>query len=294
MIMKKGIISLVIFSITCTFTFAQSRILDRLEKKAKDKVNQRIEEKADEKMDEELDKVFDNNSSSDSLSDSARSARLAKLMLGFQITSCTAKASYSFTTKATLDVYTEGKNKNDSMSFRYYWYSDRTLDHMAMQFIPWSEKMKSMKGSTTIMDLKDSCMITLTENDGKKTLMAIKYGDQDYSKYVDTSKQKAPTKTGNTKKINGKLCHEYELDNEDTYQQMWIESSKTTIWDKNLKNWNANADPFKNSAYYGQFFDYFPLEIMTKDKKSGQVTTMFLRSIVEENKTLSTVGYTPF
>ncbi len=292
--MKKGIISLLILSLASNFMFAQSRILDRLEKKAKDKVNQRIDQKADEKMDQELDKVFENNSSSDTLSDSARSARLAKLMLGFQITSCTAKASYSYTTKATMDVYSVGKGKDDSMSFRYYWYSDLTFDHMAMQFVPWSEKMKSMKGSTTIMDLKDSCIITLMENDGKKTLMAIKYGETDYSKYVDSSKQSVPRKTGKTKKVNGKHCYEYVLDDEDTYQQMWIESSKTAVWDQNLKYWKANSDPFKNSAEYGQFFNYFPLEIMTKDKKSGNVTTMFLRSIVKENKTINTTGYTPF
>lgn len=109
--MKKGIISLLILSLASNFMFAQSRILDRLEKKAKDKVNQRIDQKADEKMDQELDKVFENNSSSDTLSDSARSARLAKLMLGFQITSCTAKASYSYTTKATMDVYSVGRVK---------------------------------------------------------------------------------------------------------------------------------------------------------------------------------------
>jgi len=292
--MKKGIISLLILSLASNFMFAQSRILDRLEKKAKDKVNQRIDQKADEKMDKELDKVFENNNNSDSMSYSARSMKLARLMLGNQFRECTAKASYSYTTKATMDVYSVGKGKDDSMSFRYYWYSDLTFDHMAMQFVPWSEKMQSMKGSTTIMDLKDSCIITLLENDGKKTLMAIKYGEDDYSKYVDTSKRSVPKKTGKTKKINGKLCYEYVLDDEDTYQQMWIESSKTAIWDKNLKYWKANSDPFKNSAEYGQFFDYFPLEIMTKDKKSEQVTTMFLRSIIKENKTLSTVGYTPF
>ncbi len=117
--MKKGIISLLILSLASNFMFAQSRILDRLEKKAKDKVNQRIDQKADEKMDKELDKVFENNNNSDSMSDSARSMKLARLMLGNQFRECTAKASYSYTTKATMDVYSVGKGKDDSMSFIY-------------------------------------------------------------------------------------------------------------------------------------------------------------------------------
>jgi len=299
--MKKGTCLIIITSLSVCTIHAQG-ILGRLEKKAKEKVNQRIEEKAGEKMDEELDQVFksDQKSQPDSSkgnarsNDSAQNANFAKLLMGNRFSACTAKKQYSYTSKATIDMYSVGKKKKDSFSMRYYWYMTSSYENMAMEIIPFSESMQAAKGTKTIIDLKDSCIVTLMNQNGNKMMMTMKYGETDYGAYVDTSTIQRPVKTGNTKTINGKRCSEYILDNKETYQQMWIESSKTVIWDQNLKNWKAASSPLKNSAEMGQFFDFYPLETVTKDKKSGTITTMLLRSMVKQDITIGTTGYTQF
>jgi hypothetical protein len=300
--MKKAttLAAFLIFSIA---SLSAQGILNRLEKKAKNKLNDRIEQKADEKMDETLDKAFeesdktdDTNNSSSSASDSAAINNLAMRLIGRKnFAECNAKPSYSFNAKMVVDMYSVGKKAKDSFSMRYNWYLSSDNNQFGMENVSSSQNMESVNGSKLIMDFEDSCVITLIESDGNKISMSMKYNNDEVEKYADSSKVKKPKKTGKTKTINGKKCYEYVFEDKETYQQLWVEESKVKLWDMNENDWSPKANFMKDGKQYGSFFDAMPLETLTKDKKSGTVTTMFVRSIDKNvNSTISTVGYTEF
>lgn len=258
----------------------------------KNKINNKINEKVEDAI---VDKIFEGADSTGNSRDSAYySQRMGNLANPFLFEKCNIKPSYFFHHKAIMEITTVGKKKKNNSYSKMAYYINKDSFNICTEILAMNRDSQIAPKSKSIIDLNDSCIITLTEINGQKMASSMKYGRY-MSKVIDEQADTAferPKKTGRIKTINGKRCFEFASEDEDMKQEYWIEESKVKLWEMSMEDLKSNIDLIKDQSMFSNYFDYMPQEIISTDKKEGIVTTMrMIETFYNLNITISTSGY---
>jgi hypothetical protein len=155
--------------------------------------------------------------------------------------------------------------------------------------------LKSKEGgnTTTIMDQENSCMLILTEKDGKKTGLASKF---DINAKPATEEKPGATqkpeeeckfsKTGKSQNISGYNCSEYRCETTDAITSAWTTKDFSA---KNNKLFGSNA---MGKAYKTDGLDGMVIQYETHSKKDKSSSIMTIKSIdMKKSSSFSTAGY---
>jgi hypothetical protein len=288
--MKKHIILFFLILFSTSQLFSQ-KVLGGL----KNKIGNRLNEKLEDAI---VDKVFEE---SDSAAKSGDSSYYNKWLSGqgnpFLFEKCSIKPSYFFHHKAIIEITTVGKKKSQNSYSKMAYYINKDSFNICTEILAMNRDSQITQKTKSIIDLTDSCIISLSEVDGNKIATSMKYGKY-MNKAIDDqldSSYERPKKTGASKMISGKKCFEFVSEDEETKQSYWIEESKVNLWEMSLEDMQSNIDLIKDQYSFSNYFEFFPVLIITTDKKDGLVTTMqVIETIYNLNKTISTSGYQPY
>jgi len=220
---------------------------DRTKTKAENKANQRVDARIDQGIDRGLDAIeglfkkkdkkqtaetetvesspeptsHEKSSVESSSSSDEQEAAMASAMQGL-FTKAEWESSYSFDLASTVLITTTNKRgKSEENTMR--WMVGEDALGMEMQ-----ENKKGEAQGFIIFDYDNKSFITLTENDGEKTGMAMAMNmEQINALAMETAEEESNIdanfkRTGKTKTILGHTCHQYTYTDGSTSGEMWM------------------------------------------------------------------------
>lgn len=202
------------------------------------------------------------------------------------------KSEYVFTDNMKVEITNykkDGKVDGDPVQVRYMFSSEKVV---GMETSTTDSKSKKTTTTKSVVDVEKKQMIMLTEDEGNKTGMVIKYNPEKWADKNEKDSTKAPkfVKTGRTKVILGYTCEEWVSTDE--------KGNKTEVWmAPNLTLDIAGAQQMfagqmKMDAPSGDFPKGTMLE-MTNYEKNGEKTTFRVLEInLKQTTSIKTSDYT--
>lgn len=316
--MKKSVLLLFVLSLLFILP-TQAQILRNIARSAinsaKNSAEERAEEEVDKKVENEVNKLFDKaiekdsndkgknenpdvNTSEAKPSDntgsksSNESQDLSGFMkkLGVSTEDVKHKDNYKFNSQmvTSIEMTDASGKKSDPMEYQMC-FNESTSDLMM-------KASGSGNSSTTIIDVENSCMLVLTDSEGRKSGFASKFdpnaktasspeGKVEEEKVEETEDCKM-TKTGNSKVISGFQCKEYKCETSDEISIAWVTKDISANNNKIFKNSNFGSN-YTTDGFEGMVIQY---EFKSKKDKSSSVTTV--KSIdMNKSSSFSTTGY---
>ncbi len=191
------------------------------------------------------------------------------------------KESYGFGSSMTMKM--TQKNPKDKQSFTMrnkYMFAD-DMSAMAIKFIG-SDNPDMAKASSAIeamvMDFGQKKMFTFMNNEGKKTLMAIGFKEDEMEKYVEKENQNIKiTKTAQTKTIAGYRCDGYLLENgkEKENMLMWISQNRVGEMAKMARNMSKGVSSMNGKSNSKNYMAYNAHPELTKIAEQGRMVLGF-------------------
>ncbi len=272
---------------------------------AKNSAEDRVEKEVDKKVEKEVNKLFDKALEKDSTKSSATNPAeksgssksdepqdMSNIMkkLGVNTENVKYKESYKFNSQIVTEIImTDADGKKAKPSEYVMGFNESTSDLMM--------KMNEQSNSTTtIIDTENSCMLMLTDSEGKKSGFASKFdpnakapqgGQMPDSKTTEEKTEDCKmTKTGNSKTISGYSCNEYRCETSDEISVAWVTKDISASNNKMFKN-STFGSSFVTDGFEGMVIQY---EFKSKKDKSETVTTV--KSIdMNKQSSFSTKGY---
>lgn len=279
---------------------AEDRVEEEVDKKVENEVNKLFDKalEKDSKDKEETEKVDENTSEAEPSENSGSSSRnesqdVSNFMkkLGVSTENVKHKDNYKFNSQIVtlIEVTDESGKKSDPMEYQMC-LNESTSDMM----------MKINGGdnsSTTIIDVENSCMLILTDSEGRKSGFASKFdpnakttqgpeGKVEVEGENNESEDCKMTKTGNSKTISGFQCKEYKCETSDEISIAWVTKDISANNNKIFKNSNFGSN-YNTEGFEGMVIQY---EFKSKKDKSSTVTTV--KSLdMNKSSSFSTTGY---
>ncbi len=282
---------------------------------AKNSAEERVEEEVDKKVENEVNKLFDkalekdstdkdknenddentsevkptDNSASKSNNESQNLSGFMK-KLGVSTEDVKHKDNYKFNSQMVtlIEITDESGKKSDPMEYQMC-FNESTSDLMM-------KASGSGNSSTTIIDVENSCMLVLTDSEGRKSGFASKFDPN--AKIESNSESKTEegefeetedckmTKTGNSKVISGFKCNEYKCETSDGISIAWVTKDISASNNKIFRNSNFGSN-YETDGFEGMVIQY---EFKSKKDKSSSVTTV--KSFdMNKSSSFSTTGY---
>ncbi|MBP7506200.1 MAG: DUF4412 domain-containing protein [Prolixibacteraceae bacterium] len=277
---------------------------------AKNSAEDRVEKEVDKKVENEVNKLFDKalekndkeeeknkNTSETEPSDKSGSSSsnesqdMSNIMkkLGVSTEEVKHKDNYKFNSQIVtlIEVTDASGKKTDPMEYQMC-LNESTSDMMM-------KVNGSGNSSTTIIDVENSCMLVLTDSEGRKSGFASKFDPN--AKTTQSTEGKVEegntetedckmAKTGNSKSISGYQCKEYKCETNDEISIAWVTKDISANNNKIFKN-SSYGSNFKTEGFEGMVIQY---EFKSKKDKSSSVTTV--KSIdLNKSSSFSTTGY---
>ena len=260
--------------------------LDRVKKKANQKIEERLEKKLDKTMDKQLDKL---ENSIDSLGNGGATSdtpeqrehmlqkRMSTMMKGMGMTGepVPVEDSYTFTelVQMHLEMYDNSEQKTSHGEF--ITHLNPNSQSLAYEVV--SNDIGDTEQGLFIIDSKNKAIILLNDRDREKT--GIVYGmgtffedlgEPEGEEEIPDNVFASPylTKTGKTKNIAGYKCEQYLYNTDETESEFWITDALKT------GSHDFFRSLFKTSAYTNGMGRGYVMESHTKDKVSGDKSTM--------------------
>jgi hypothetical protein len=196
---------------------------------------------------------------------------------------------YKFTDNVLVEIQSykkSGEKNGDPVNTRYLFSKDKNYFGSEILF---DDKKGNTAHSKNIYEFDKNKVITLTDNNGNKIAMVIKFNlSAEAENYVDSNKVTI-VKTGRTKTILTYLCEEYILtDDEGNKTEMWV-SPKVPF---NMGKIAAINKAGKNNALSNYPISGFTLEMTIYNKKGVKTTTWIVKEInLNQQTSISTDGY---
>ncbi len=182
------------------------------------------------------------------------------------------------------------KGKIDEQIYYNTYLAEKRADY-AMVFTD------GKSSSTIILDAKNAAMLFLAEEDGEKTGFVMNVDEETIEDLTeeyayDEEEEVEPYaiyRTGKTKRIEGYLCHEYLIRDEEDEAHIWASEQLGKKISKEMLN---DQRTFGNVFYHAAMVKGVVLEYDLRDNDSGEQTIMRVTEI-DLNRThkISTYGY---
>ncbi|MCF6279567.1 MAG: DUF4412 domain-containing protein [Flavobacteriaceae bacterium] len=260
----KIIATILIFAFT---TNTNAQFLKKLKEKATQKVEREAERRAQRRVDKKIDDTFDKAENKIDQTLSKKGQKSVKSLELFEFT-------HVYTMEMTF--------KKDVIVFEYYLKNNANF--LAVNFPNMKTNMIS------IMDLDQGKNIALMENGGQKTQMTMKFGFKETVK--EANEDIKITKTGNTKKILGYTCYEYDVTGKDFNSKAWVTNEAGISFPKDFQG--SGNKKMKNQNNNWMFeMDGMVLEMIVTDtsKKKPKTSTMTCIKLAKEVNTIDTSLY---
>jgi hypothetical protein len=183
----------------------------------------------------------------------------------------------------------DGKVDGDPVQVRYMFSSEKTL---GMETTVVDKKTKEPSTTKSVVDVEKKQMIMLTEDDGQKTGMVMKYDPTKWEEKNAKDTATAPkfVKTGRTKVILGYTCEEWiSTDEKGNKTEVWV-APKLTLDISGAQQ--TFAGQMGKSAPSGTYPQGAMLE-MTNYEKNGEKTTFRVLEInLKQTTSIKTTDYT--
>jgi hypothetical protein len=306
--MKKLVIVTIALALSIS---GQSQILRSIVNSAKNQAVNSATNKASEKVNKEVDKgvnkMFDDAIKEDSIKKSKEKpdqnstgqgggdqppASMSKFMksMGMSTEEVKHKDVYKFSSEIIMTMQaTDGDGKKQEPAEYVSRFDEATSD---ASFVLGTKEGSS---TTTIIDQENTCMLILTEKDGKKTGLASKFDPTAKAPEEKPGKaQKGETiqddcllaKTGKTQTISGYNCSEYRCESSESISIVWVTKDFSAKNNKLFGN-NAMGKTYKTEGLDGMVIQY---ETHSKTDKSSSIMT--IKSIdMKKSSSFSTAGY---
>jgi hypothetical protein len=153
--------------------------------------------------------------------------------------------------------------------------------------------------SITIIDKENSCMLNLSELNGKKSGFATKFDPNaanTLKPMPETPQSEGTTQTkdddctpvlsGKKEKISGFNCQEYRCESDESIVSVWVTKDLSNLNNKLFSN------PAIGANYNTDGFDGMVIKYETKSKDDKSSSLMLFKSIdMNKSSSFSTVGY---
>lgn len=237
-------ISCTISLIIITFSITAQTVDERAKERAKTKSDQRVNTRIDQGLDKGLDAfeglfkkkkkkkgAEENTSDSQETNDSSKASKSSENhsepnpgagMFGSMFEAAHWEDSYSFDFRSIAHITTTDKKGKVEETDMEWMISDEAFG-MVMK----DPKGKNPEGKI-IFDYKNHSFITLSEDKGEKTGMAIAMNKDQLAAAIEEGVEEGTVnngsfkKTGRTKSILGYRCEEYSFNDEETEGVMWM------------------------------------------------------------------------
>lgn len=204
--MQTNKILMVLFLVGMTTT-SNAQFWKKLTKKAQEAAEQTVERKVAEKTERETDKTFDtvfNNKGK--LFKSKKAEKLE---------------TYSFTHQYVMDIISD----KDTTNITYYLSSEH--DYLGSSFRP-----RKDQEYFTVMDLSNSAVHTFLNLDGQRSMTSFKIDLDEIVKENINASEYTIYATGQTKKILGYECLEYQISGNKIAGTTWITEEADVTFQK--------------------------------------------------------------
>ena len=253
----KIIITLLIFGITIN---TNAQFLKKLKEKAKQKVEREAERRAQRRVDKKIDKTV-------SIDKNKKGAVAVSSKI------------FNFTHIYAMQMI---DHKEKAMDFEYYLKNN--VDYIAVN-------LPNMKNNMiSIMDLGKSKNIMLMENGDQKTQMTMKFN---FKKTVEEANENIKiTKTGNTKKLLGYTCYEYNVIGNDFKSNVWVTNEAGISFPNDFQG--NSGKKMKNQNNNWMFtMDGMALEMTITDtsRKKPRVSKMICTKLERKDINIDTSLY---
>jgi len=259
----KAILLILVLSITAN---TQAQFFKKLQKKAEQKIEREAERRAQRRVDKKIDKTYDK----------LEKGIDSSLEKKDDTTSSTKK--YVFTHVYAMEM----TYKKDVIVFEYYLKNN--ANYLAVNF----PNMKT--GMISIMDLDQGKSITLMETGDQKTQMTMKFG---FKETIEEANEDIEiNKTGNTKKILGYTCYEYDVTGKDFNSKVWVTNEAGISFPKDFQGSGGKKMKNQNNNWVFEM-DGMVLEMIVTDtsKRKPKTSTMTCTKLAKEANTIDTSLY---
>jgi hypothetical protein len=198
----------------------------------------------------------------------------------------TGQHAFAFEGTYKLEIHHTGKKQKnpEPMTMKVSVKGDKMVSQPISGM---SDKMKDMR---MIVNRSDMTITTLMDMNGQKMGMKRKLEDKE----VKEAEKIEFKKTGKTKTIQGYACEEYIGENDKSKIDMWISPELTKKFKGNLSPFTGHGIGGKQDENYFKNAPGFPLEMNVTDKKSEEISDIYIKDIKEgavDESVFSTAGY---
>ncbi|MBT8195845.1 MAG: DUF4412 domain-containing protein, partial [Bacteroidia bacterium] len=251
-------------------TPGHSQIFKKLSKRAKEAAEQTVERKVAEKTERETEKTFDtifNNQ--------------GKL---FKNKKVTPAESYSFSHTYIMEVIS-GKDTTD---ITYYLTNEN--EYMGSSF-----QMRDDQEFITVMDLPNSAIHSFMNLDGQKSCTSIKIDLDDVSDTELNANKFSISPTGQTKKIIGYDCQEYQVTGPQLSGKVWVTQDADISFQKAFTQMKSKKMKLNKGVdqSWVSMIDGLALEMKMIDysRKNPESIYMLCKDIRETDFSINTSEY---
>lgn len=306
MISKRLIAILIAFVIIgATESNAQVGILkDKVQKDIIKGLKRGEDEKKTEQKQQEEEETVQKQEAKEQEQPNPMDAYMQKKMMGMMsLNNVKYDLAYNYTSSMKMDIETVDSASTEVNKGTYTTYFDKNSKNFAMEFETINKENGQMQKSLMIFDYKNMSMLILSEQDGKKSGIAMVIppdssqieNNQEVQAEETASKEDLAAynmyykQTGRSKNISGYSCKEYTYENPEG----------------KIEVWSTNDFKYDYSQAYGQMYGLQALattgtgyllgtvmEMHVKDNDSNARSDLFVKEInPSTNKSFSIADY---
>ncbi len=293
-------ISIIFLSLLLSISFTQetnAQLLKKLKNRVQQAAEDALVDKAGEKTTQETEKALDSLLEIDPNYQSKNQGQLPNIFMQSDTENIAVEDIYQFNTNVTYEMKIESNSNPSSIDYSM-WFSDHD-NYMGteMKNIK-SEGQPAQNGQMsmlTILDDKNQAMLIIMEEQkiaqiiSMEKIKEIGIEEDQENKSSATSVPKI-NKTGNSKKIQGYNCEEFETQTEEGKTTMWI-TQDLRLFQKNMF---ANL----SKSLGGNTFQKIPesakgfmMEMYFQNTETGEKTSMIVKDISKKNRSINTKDY---
>lgn len=262
---KRKIVILITALLIITNSNAQflSKLKKRAEEAAKESVARKVEEKTERETEKTFDSVFNND---------------GKL---FKNNKSKVLDSYVFDYQYVMEV----TNDDDITEIVYYLSQDNP--YMGTLFS--TGKNQSF---FTVMDLPNSAIHTFMDMGGQKSMTSIKVNYDDFDgDELNTSKVNVVS-TGQTKKILGYLCEEFQVTGPKLSGKVWVTQEADVSFQKAFNQQKSNKNKGIDQSWFNMVEGLvLEMNMIDYSRKKPKPIKMVCTKLSEQEFTIETLQY---
>jgi len=266
-------------------SITQAQVVERSKERATDKTNDRIDQRVDQGIDKGLDAIEGlfkkkNKKGKSTDSSSAESTKASENGNAKVLGKGDVKESYSFDHELELTMQEISKKGKQGEAISY------TLLISDNEAIIGTRMVMEGVSASSIVDLDNNQVVTLTDQPGMKMGMAMGFDPKEFATSEEDPNQITPEATGESKEILGYTCYQYVDSNEDGEYEWWVTEEEDLQWMMGLATAAKNPNLSKGEVFTGMM-----MEMNMTDSKGKSYTTRVTEVKKNQKNTLSTTGY---